>query len=278
MQDKAGILMLAIGHPYYARLAHNLLASLRYHDPFIQVAIAYSGEGFGMLDEAQKSDFNHVIPIDSYPDVFRTKLDLDLITPFDKTLYLDVDMIWNNFKTPQSLFDELNGTSFTIINHGLINSDNKPEGYWMDMKQVEEKYGHSSLWHISSELIYWEGETEVFATARFIYDTIGVDVKQFGAGFPDEAYLSLAMAQLGIDPHIENWHPTYWEPSYFPKQHNQQYIGGYYAMSVGGAFTSLHIRKIYDNLAKHYYYSTGMTGGPFQLMQKSQIIKERRKI
>lgn len=277
MQDK-GVLLLALGHPYYARLAHNLLASLRYHDPFIQVAIGVNGEGFGMLDPEQRADFSHVIQVEKYEDPYRAKLDLDKLTPFTKTLFLDVDLLWNNFKTPQSLFDELNGITFTIINHGLIEAENPPHGFWLKPKEIQEKYGFDKLWHISSELIYWENSCTIFEKARQFYDNMDYHVDRFGAGYPDEAFLTLAMASEGINPHQDKWHPTYWEPRYYPKQHNRDYIANFYAISVGGAFTTRHISNIYNNLAKHYYYSTGMTGGPFQFTQKSQIIKERRRV
>jgi hypothetical protein len=278
MQDNQGILLLALGHPYYARMAHNLLASLRYHDPFIQVAIGVNGEGFGMLDHSQQADFNHIIEVPVYQDPYQAKLTLDQLTPFDRTLFLDVDLLWNNFKTPQSLFDELNGVSFTIINHGIISPENKPTGFWLDTEEISNKFGFTDLYHISSECIYWENSCKVFENARWFYENMDYKVEPFGSGYPDEAFITLAMAKDGIKPHQDKWHPTYWEPRYYPRQHNREHISQFYALSVGGAFTTKHIKDIYDNLAKHYYYSTGMTGGPFQLQQKNRIFKERRKI
>jgi hypothetical protein len=88
----------------------------------------------------------------------------------------------------------------------------------------------------------------------------------------------MAMAKTGTAPHQTPWEPTYWEPRHFPKQHSRAFIGEYYAMSVGGAFVSNHIKKIYDSLMSHYYNSLGIAEAPYQLIPKSRILKERRKI
>jgi hypothetical protein len=88
----------------------------------------------------------------------------------------------------------------------------------------------------------------------------------------------MAFAKTGKAPHKVPFEPTYWEPRYFPRMHNRAFIGEFYAMSVGGAYTSNHIKKIYDSLMLHYFNSLGIAAKPYQLQQKSRLFKERRKI
>ena len=43
-----------------------------------------------------------------------------IISPFDETIFLDVDMIWNPKKKPEDLFEELNNPDFTMCNEGYV--------------------------------------------------------------------------------------------------------------------------------------------------------------
>jgi hypothetical protein len=278
MQDKRGILLLAMGHPYYARMAYNLLVSIRLHEPDLAVAIAVSGEGFGHLNVEQQSQFSKVIEIDQYADPYRAKLDLDKITPFHQTLFLDADMVWNNFLSPLRLMDDLSGRDFEIINRTRVSTSEKILSSWIDLPKVKEVYGFDEVYDISSELMYWEKGTKVFKTARKYYKNMKVEVKEFGAGFPDEAYLMLALEELEHKLFQTPWEPTYWQPRWTPRIHNEQHISQFYALSVGGAYTLPFIKKLYDRQVNHSFYSTGMPGAPFQLIPKYRIFKERRKI
>lgn len=286
MLDK-GVLLVAYGHPFYARLAHNLLVSLKYHNKDLKVAICVAKEGFGLLLDSEKQRFDVVveIPENCYTDSqgsidpYKIKLHLDELTPFEKTMFLDVDMIWNNFRSPMELIDSLSGEDFRVICRDKIscNSD-QLKSAWVSLSEVKEKYGVESVYDISSELIYFENRTTIFTLARKIYEDRLVNVSKFGSGTPDEVYLMIAMALNGVQYESDSWEPTYWEPRHYPRQHSREHISKYYAMSIGGAFVSNHIKNIYESLCKHYFYSLGIGTPPFQLINKSKVFNERRKI
>jgi hypothetical protein len=281
MQDKRGILLLATGHPYYSHMAFNLFVSLRSLAPDLPIAILHDGQGFKLLEGWQQDSFTQAIELPSKlvgGDPYRVKLYLDELTPFDKTLFMDVDMLWNNFRSPMDLLGELDGIEFTIINRGRVSSADSTLSRWVSLSEVGDAYKLDEFYDISSEMVYFEGTPKVFAEARKIYAKPKVKVSAFGAGLPDEAFFMIAIEKLGIQLHQSPWEPSYWEPRYFPKQHSRSHIADFYALSVGGAFTSNHIKKIYDSLIKHYYSSLGIAAQPYQLQNKSRIIKERRKI
>jgi hypothetical protein len=286
MLDK-GILLVAYGHPFYARLAHNLLASLKYHNKDLDVAICVAKEGFGLLLDSEKDRFDIIIdiPEEYYTDEtgsidpYKIKLHLDQLTPFKKTLFLDVDMIWNNFKKPLDLIDSLNGNEFKIICRDKIScSSDNLKSAWVNLKEVKDKYGIENVYDISSELIYFEHNTTIFNLARKVYNEKLINVSKFGIGTPDEVYIMIAMALNNIEYDSNSWEPTYWEPRHYPRQHSREYISNSYAMSIGGAFVSNHIKNIYESLCKHYFYSLGIGTPPFQLINKSRVFNERRKI
>ena len=280
MQDKAGILLIATGHPYYAHMAVNLAVSIKYHDRDMPISIIQDGQGFTML-EGWKQDLFNVIEAPKEMlngDPYYLKLNLDKLTPYDKTLFLDVDMVWNNFLKPSELLSYLDGTEFTMVCRNELDPSGELLSRWMDMQAVAAAYKVDKLYDVSSEVMYFEGQPKVFDEARKAYKKPKTTVAKFGDGYPDEAFFIMAMAKLGIAPHEVPFEPTYWEPRYFPKQHSRGHISGFYAMSVGGAYTSSHIKKIYDSLMSHYYNSLGIAATPYQLVPKSRILKERRKI
>jgi hypothetical protein len=281
MQDKRGILLLATGHPYYAHMAVNLLVSLRSFEPELPVAILHDGQGFKLLEGWQQDYFTTAIELPSKlvgGDPYRVKLHLDELTPFEQTMFMDVDMLWNNFHSPMDLFNDLDGIEFTMINRGRVSSADSTLSRWVNLSEVGDAYKLDEFYDISSEIIYFEGKPKVFAEARKVYNKPKVKVSAFGSGLPDEAFFMIAIEKLGIKLHESPWEPSYWEPRYFPKQHNRSHVTSFYALSVGGAFTSNHIKKIYDSLCSHYYSSLGIASKPYQLQNKSRIIKERRKI
>ena len=272
--------MIAVGHPYYSHMASNLAISIRYHNKAIPVAIAIDFEGFNLLEDWQK-DLFQVIEIPKKllnGDPYSLKLHLDELTPFKKTLFLDVDMVWNNSKSINELFDELDGIEFTMGCRAKLSGDDSTLSRWVDLKEMATAYKTDQFYDITSELIYFEGQPEVFAETRKAYKKPKVKAAEFGAGLADEAFFMMALAKLGISPHKVPFEPTYWEPRYFPKQHSRAFIDTFYALSVGGAFTTSHIKKIYDSLMLHYFNSLGIAARPYQLQQKSRLFKERRKI
>ena len=278
-----GIIMAALGHPYYAHMAKNLAVSILFHNPEMKIALIHDNVGFNLLYPEDKAMFSHTIEVkaeDYQNDVYRFKLDLDKLTPFDETMFLDVDMIWlqNTSTTPEHLMNELSGVDFTMISRGKISTDDSTMSKWVDLKEVASQYKVDSVYDISSELMFWTKGTKVFEEARKVYKNPKVTVSKFGSGLPDEAFFMIALAKKGIQLHKDKWEPTYWEPRYYPRQNNREFIGGFYAMSVGGAFVSNNIKKYYNILNNHYHYSLGIGSSPYQLQEKSRIFKERRYI
>lgn len=276
---KTGILLIAGGHPYFARMAYNMLASIRYHDREIPVAIAVWGEGFDMLDDSAKEQFTHVIHIPMDPDPYRVKLDLDKFSPFDRTLYLDVDMIFGPNKTPNELMGVLSGHSFQCIVRERKPTNTGEYNQWIQLADLETEYGFNEVYDISSEVIYFEGKPSIFKAARKVYKNPKVSIKPFGKGLPDEAFytigLELEKTQLPMMP----FEPSYWQPRYYQKIHSRQYIqDNFYLLSVGGSHNMQQIKNIYDSLIDMYFYQTGLPGTPFRLQQKSRIFNERRLI
>ena len=102
-KESSGILLIAIGNNYYADRAYTMAVSLKSHTENLSVSVLTYGNSLDHLSIDEKKVFDNIIPIKEAHitgirgfDVFRPKICLDLLTPYTKTLYFDVDMIWNN--------------------------------------------------------------------------------------------------------------------------------------------------------------------------------------
>lgn len=83
-----GILLIAFGKPAYAYMAENMARSIKHHSPNVKVALASDGVHNYCRD---KSFFDTIIPFKPHKDAGHAKLQMFDLSPFDHTLYLDVD-------------------------------------------------------------------------------------------------------------------------------------------------------------------------------------------
>lgn len=271
-----GILLIANGHPLYGFYAHNLVVGLKYHSPEIPVALVTDWAAINGLDNEDRGRFDIIIDTkkewitghNEKTDYLKCKLHIGEITPFNKTLYLDVDMQWCVHKTPADAFDSLNGIEFTIANRGEATGNRRTE--WMDLSEGE-KYGVTKLYDISSEWIYFESPT-VMNKAVEIYNENRLKVDEFDLNVPDEPYISMAMAVCGIEPHKSPYVPTYWQPWYHSKFHNIDFIyDNHYAMSIGGRANPAPIRQKVDALTGKYFYESGINKNYYKAQDKQRV-------
>lgn len=242
--------MLVNSHPYYGCMALNLACSIKSVEPDTQIAIVHDDIALTHLTGAQRSTFTHLIPLPpEYRTGFGVKLHLDQLTPFDRTLYLDVDMLWLS-KKPSELFAGLSG--FNIITEGDSNSPNNKYYFWADPQEIKREYGVEKVWQTRSEVIYFERDCKVFNMARALKpETRLKTIRMFGTWIPDELYFNIAMAVTGIDPQTPKWMPAYWARLHGEVMPNSRdYYRDYYLLSFGSNAASGIMKRAYDTVMK----------------------------
>lgn len=249
-QSAHGILIVATSLPGYGNLAYNLACSIRSVDTTIPIAVVWSERSLSHLTPEQAEIFTHKIQL---PQLYRTgfgvKLHLDELTPFDKTLCLDADMLWLG-KEPAALFAELEGTSFTCITEGDSDKPNKKYYFWAEPQEIKEAYGVERIYQTRSEVMYFEKGTEVFKTARELQpETKLKTIRKFGQWIPDELYFNIAIAQLGLN--ILPFMPAYWARLHGEVMPNLSVLyREYYLLSFGSNAASPIMKRAYDNVMK----------------------------
>lgn len=275
---KQGILLIATGHSNYGTMAYNLALSIKSVED-IEIAVVYSGTSLSYLTEQQKEIFNHKIELpDDYRTGFGVKLHLDQLTPFDKTLCLDVDMLWLG-KNPSGLFTEIDGTGFTIITEGDSDTPNKKYYFWADLADIQKAYGVKKVYQTRSEVIYFEKGTQVFKKARELKPEAKLTtIRKFGEYIPDELYFNIAMAVISVDPHVVKWMPAYWSRLHGEVMPNLSVLyRDYYLLSFGSNAASPIMKRAYDNVMKVVCQKLGLPY-MFKLKSKKEWAPGRLKI
>lgn len=269
---KKGVLLLALGHENYFKMAVNLAASIKYNDPGVQVALI--NEGVYPID-TKLFDHSIVLQGEKIPHSVKTKL--YELSPFDSTLYLDVDMIMLNEAKLSPIFEELGGIGFTVMN---VQSE---ACIWATPEEVREYSGNSTdpMYIYYSELIYFEKSKEAKAIFTEAQKQLNSKIanKKFAGGMADELAFILAAMKLGVKPHQDNWTPVFWYFRSKKEAHLQPYqlTNKYLAYSIGGNETPQYVKASYNNLVTFYSQRMGINR-PFKAIDKRNYLPSRAKI
>lgn len=288
ISNKRGVLILALGHPYYGCYAFNLALSIKASCPHMPVAIAYNDTGIQHLDPPRKALIDLFLKVDqSYftEDIIRAKLYLDKISPFEETLALDADIIWFPQRPVDALMNSLASSEVAISNKGYMPLKDAHDKFiqWTKGSEILKAYpefADRKLYNLFSEMIWFkkgETTTRLFDEARRIAQDPKVSYMQFAGGMPDELAFELAMMSLDMELQKQPLTPFYWEV--FEKKNLAANImyQQFYAYSMGGAFLMDSVIKFYDNLAK-YYTNKFSLPYHFPARQKRTFLPERANI
>ena len=245
-----------MGHPYYGRMAILLAASIRMHNPSIKIHLAYQGNALNHLDGKARGMFTSISEVPEYmteKGYFQAKTFIYDLSPFYKTLYLDVDMIvWKDL-TP--LFKG----SFNIKNKSFNTLDNPPSAYlWVNPKSIQAAYNltNERWYEYGSEVILFDRSDKkkaYFDLVKGIYANPKVEVTKFTkqGALPDEFAFSTASAILKHYPETDKWEPTYF-PDWHPQSNisQQSVFNDYYGLSIGSHEVSSTTAQWYSNYAR----------------------------
>lgn len=274
-----GILLLAIGSFEYLSMAENLAMSIKDVEPDIKIALAHN------YNEVNSKWFDKFIkvPKKAYTtkgttEFIKAKTYIYDLSPFDNTLFLDVDMVWLFKKKPSELMSEVNGCNWTMSNTGKADYS-----VWADINEIKATYPDTDMWNYHSECIYFQkNETtkQYFDKTKELFDNPTINTNMFaGARLSDEIAFQLASIETNQYPHKENWLPIYW----YARARNEMYMmpyqltNKYYAYSIGGNQTPTTVKKNFTDISK-YHSDKSKSGKIYNIRDKRLFIKERKTI
>jgi len=290
-----GIIIYALGHSNYYRMAESLAASLICNgtkEDDIKIGVICDNPSLFKFPELiddiivlprkkftqkEKIIFNHA-----------TVLIYDL-SPYDTTIKLDADMIWIRGRKPSKLFELLHDVDLTFENNGYdeIDKADRKRSVWAPPLEIKKAYnftGEEKCYTIFGEFIYFKKSDEnklFFNTVKSIYHKPKVACEGFSNGtFTDELAFQIAIMKTGKYPHQAAFTPIY--NLFLGYKHLQykypyQLDASYYGYSIGGNATPVWQKQQYNILANHYFSVLGLQN-PYQAIHKKSFLPERQKL
>jgi hypothetical protein len=111
-----GIVLVAVKHPYYGRMAYNFAASVRAVDFNFPVSVIWNGNALNHLTQDQLHVFDQMIECEETG--LQAKLAIARLTPYETTLFSDADACWLPKRHPMELFNQFKETEFLVITEG----------------------------------------------------------------------------------------------------------------------------------------------------------------
>lgn len=271
---KTGIVLIAVRNSYYIKAAYNLCLSLQAQNRSVPVTLVTDGV-YDHLFDTQKFFFSKVIRIkDANP--FHLKTHLYHLSPYDATLFLDSDMIFNPAQSLDKLIESLQDVDFTMANRGPVGADYD----WCDAQAFKKECGGITPYNLSSEVIWFKKNDEVkelFAVASNFYACNTIIQRRIGGYQPDEPSFAYAMTVAGIIPHLSPWHPSYWVANNRGKfTADREIQNNFYLLSMGGSYIDKRIVDLYGRYAK--IAANKMGAEPLPYTQKRALVKDRHNI
>ena len=131
-----GILLIAVGHGNYAKMACTLACSIRANGIELPIALVHDANTYRYITDEYRGFFNEFIAI---PDecitlgektcYIKAKAHMYDLTPFDSTLFLDVDIVASNNGKLAEVIKELEGVNFAVKKSGMTTFANAPAGH-----------------------------------------------------------------------------------------------------------------------------------------------------
>lgn len=287
--DRAGILILALGHPFYGDMAANLAMSLKFSG-CPKIHLVYHGNALSRLSEQKLAFFDSMsecpqeaIMKNGKVAYFKAKTWMYELSPFQETLFLDADMIWfgNRGRNVHTLIESLKGVEWTIQNRerfDLAKPEVNPKWMWGSVPELREKHKVGYLYSLHSELVWFKRSDRVkayFEKVKEIFDNPPITANAFAGDIADEFAFAMACLQLDMHPHETPFLPVYWYK--LDARHGTEISRlkeKFYAWSAGGNNMSpLEIRK-YETMVNGYAYQMRIPG-KFKLHKKLTYLRER---
>lgn len=285
MRKDRGIITIATGHYLYGRMAYALAATVKAYTD-LPVCVLADEEALSHLTKEHRAVFDEIIFIQD--GGVASKYDLQKLSPFSKTIYLDADTIITSPKI-EALFSELDSVHFTSTNEGYYDVDkgedksNRKYLWWADIRETTKLYGlKGKVYQLRSEFMYFDKSKEakkLFDTAKKIAAAPKLKTTTFAGGIPDEFSFQIAANMLGMQPHIEGFQPLWWfhlhrhvSPSIYELRE------AYYGVSLGGnsGFNDS-VKYLYQNICESSCQILGLPK-PFGLLAKKLVIPSRAHI
>ena len=269
-----GILIIAVGHPNYGKLAANLAMSIKGSNCTLPIHLVYTestlkgvGEDYEKFFDTKAECPAEYLKNKAEDCFIKVKAHANDLSPFKETLFLDADIIMINNNLLLETIESLKDVDFTVKNSGFTNYESetitKDSMQWANLLEIKEAYGFTNedIWNVHSEFIWWKktkANDKLFKDWIYNFENLKVSNIEFGGCIPDELPLWIAMIQNKITPHQEMFHPTFWPMDSKKQMRISDLRNDYCGISIGGNNLAPLVKNNYDLLVSLFTKITNM--------------------
>ena len=305
MENK-GVIIVALGHDNYRKMALNLALSIRVSNPDTQIALICNEGVKEKFNYFESKYFSHFIEINEKDYTINGKREIPLaktmiyeLSPFDETIYIDSDSIWIKNKKVDKLFNKFKHLDFgfTLYHqnaHYPVDSDNS--NFWFkegetvkDLRKYFKLKEDAYYYHLQSSFLYFKKSKQaeaIFTKAKDLFIKRDFEFRDWADSMPDELAFSLSL--LNLDYKVDN---PYKDIFYYPmseiieddKKRGVKPIerslieNNYYFISMAGHVMSKGLKDLYNDHVKWNYAQHQNIKNPFLWIDKKDYLKERSK-
>lgn len=303
-----GVVILALGHPNYGRMALNLAVSLKCVNGMegVDICLLHSDGMDTIFNHEERQFFDRFVKVPEHYYTYKGNKEYQMaktfvydLSPYQRTVYLDADSIWLPNNKIEALFHKCwnNPVLFQCIHEWDIQGEwgclwtagkEKNEG----LKQIREIYNitdNRTIYEIQSSFMYFEKSRVAkafFSTAKECYIKRPFWFFTWNNGIPDELVFNISTAinriKLPEFPYTPLFFVDYAErfkgdPKRAAEFKNRGTIyNKYFAMSMAGNMVPQRVIELYDELVKGYYSQfPARIRFPWLWKQKRQYLETR---
>lgn len=266
-----GIVLLCFGKFGYYYAAHNLAYSIKFYNPELHITLLHD-EGLNKhLTQQDQSYFDSKILIQIKATPALTKANIYEWLPYEYNLFLDIDAIALQDITPciNELIEKGGNyySSITDVYNPKINGSDFSDKLWAKGEDIYSHYNLSeetTMYAIQSSFQFIKKCPESENLFKQLNENLENPLPlsklkyQWGGGQPDELYMGVALAQLGINPDPGKSYVFY--GGHFVKETRNELKQKHILLSLyggAGVGTKLVFIEWYDKLMHEYKYGRG---------------------
>lgn len=261
--------------------------SLKAYEPTIEICLAHDEKAIRHLNEKERALFDHFIAVDpsdymvdGKPQYQRLKLCAYKYSPFDCSLYIDVDTIWFPEKKVSDLIGHLIPYDFYIGKNTEHDPKNKFKisnyTYWENPDRIAKHFGLTNPIPQTVSGLFWFKKCDwcerLFKRCLEVYADKSAPCRKWANGKPDEYCFNVALSESNYKQ--KNSHFVYFDKINGIITRDQMY-DNFWALAAGGNKLIDVVRSLYNDLV-NIYEKIFITGVIRLHVDKVAVIKERR--
>jgi hypothetical protein len=263
--------------------------SLKAYEPSIFIHLVHDEKAIANLTEKEIDLFDSLAvanprdyTVKGEKQYQRMKLCVSKYTPFENTLYIDVDTLWFPGKKVSELVSSLMAHDFFIGKNADYDVSDKKKyisyTFWEEPGRICRYFKLKKLPQTISG-VFWFKQTEftskVFARALEIYNDPKAPCRRWANGKPDEYCLNTALSEMNFEQ--ENAHLVYFDKTNGEIPRKAMY-NNFWGIALGGNRLSDEVRRLANELVDYYHSEQFAFNMEFKrpYLDKAAVIKERR--